>query len=510
MLSASRHAISPRFTRPPTPLASLLIHGGVLALFALLLAEAFLGHGIRGWSIGIVYIAYDTFLLAFTFWQTLPLRHARPAPAPATRPSLAVIIAAYNEESVLPGTLAALWAQSDPADEIILADDGSTDGTAALLQSAYGLAPPALGGISPRAKLRWLRAPHAGKATALNLALGHIETELFLTVDADTKLAPDAIAAMRARFAATPGLVAATGVLAPHCGPGLSGRLFEWFQTYEYIRNFLGRFAWARQDSLLLISGAFAGFRRDAVITVGGFDPDCMVEDYELIHRLRRYGYNHALNWHSTVLGSARARTSAPATVLGFLRQRRRWFGGFLQTQLWYRDMVGDRNYARLGTWMLPVKAVDTLQPIYGLCAFALLIWYLCTGKFRVLLPAGAIILGKIIIDLAFHIWSIQLYRRWTGNFTRTNMFWALAASIVEPFSFQLLRHLGASWGWVLFLTGRHSWAPRIISREADIPASTHHIPAPSSAPSSRQSPLAADPDPGPGTPHSPSRASIQ
>jgi len=300
-----------------------------------------------------------------------------------------------------------------------------------------------------------------GQTRTLNLALGHVQSELFLTVDADTKLAPDAIAAMRGAFAATPGLVAATGVLAPHCEADAAGRFFEWFQTYEYIRNFLGRYAWARTDSLLLISGAFAGFRRDAVITVGGFDPDCMVEDYELIHRLRRYGYDNNLGWHSTVLGTARALTSAPGSVMAFMRQRRRWFGGFLQTQLWYRDMVGAKKYSRLGTWMLPVKAVDTMQPIYGLCAFALLLWYIFTGRVAVLLPVGGIIFGKIAIDLAFHIWSIRLYRNWVGGLTKANIGLAILASIAEPFSFQLFRHLGACWGWVFFLTGQRSWGTR-------------------------------------------------
>jgi cellulose synthase/poly-beta-1,6-N-acetylglucosamine synthase-like glycosyltransferase len=458
MLDAALHANSPRYTRPKTPAASYLIHGGVLALWILLFLHAFHGSGLSGWACGIVYIAYDTFLLGFTFWQTLPLRHAPPPALPGARPSLAVVIAAYNEDSVLAGTIAALLAQDDPPDEIFVADDGSTDGTAAVLQARFGLAAPALGGVAEAGLIRWLRAPHGGKARTLNLALVQLRSDLMLTVDADTKLAPDAIGAMRRAFASRPGLVAATGVLSPHCDGSLSGRFFEWFQTYEYIRNFLGRFAWGQTDSLLLISGAFAGFRRDAVITVGGFDPDCMVEDYELIHRLRRYGYDHGLNWHSAVLGEARAITSAPGHVMGFLRQRRRWFGGFLQTQLWYRDMVGAGKYARLGTWMLPVKAVDTMQPIYGLFAFALLIFYVATGRIGILLPVGGIILGKIILDLAFHLWSIHLYRRWVGGQTRANFGLAILASFAEPFSFQLLRHLGASWGWLFFLTGQRSW----------------------------------------------------
>lgn len=456
------HANSPRWTHPATPLPSMLIHGAVFVLWVALFANAFIGKGIGGWSVGIVYIGYDTVLLAFTFWQTWPLRRAgTQAPQFGSRPGLAVIIAAYNEAGVLAATIDSLARQTEPPDEIVVADDGSTDATAALLETLYGLRAP-VGGISAASAivpgLRWLRAPHGGKARALNLAIGYVESELFLTVDADTRLAPDAIAAMRTAFAATPGLVAATGVLSPVCDDSFGGRLFEWFQTYEYVRNFLSRYAWGRMDALLLISGAFAGFRREAVLTVGGFDPDCMVEDYELIHRLRRYGYDNGLNWYSAALGTARATTSAPGTVLSFLRQRRRWFGGFLQTQLWYRDMVGASKYARVGTLMLPVKAVDTMQPIYGLCAFALLIWYILTGKFWVLIPAGGFIIGKIILDLAFHAWSIRLYRNWVGGDTKVSFGVALLAAVVEPFSFQLLRHLGAAWGWVRFVTGAKSW----------------------------------------------------
>ncbi len=441
----------------------MLIHGAVLALWIALFANALLNKGIAGWSVGIVYIGYDTALLLFTFWQTWPLRRMQiPAPPPASRPTLSVIIAAYNEAGVLASTIAALTRQSSVPDAILIADDGSTDGTGALLSCEFGLAAEVgcISAVSNKVPgLRWLRLPHAGKAAALNQALAHVSTELFLTVDADTKLDPDAIAAMRAAFAVSPGLVAATGVLTPVCVDTLSGRLFQWFQTYEYVRNFLSRYAWGRVDGLLLISGAFAGFRRDAVLTVGGFDPDCLVEDYELIHRLRRYGYQHGLNWHSMALGSARATTAAPDTTLRFLRQRRRWFGGFLQTQFWYREMVGSRQYQRLGTWMLPVKAADTLQPIYGLFAFALLLFYIVTGKPEVLIPVGGFIIGKIILDLAFHAWSIRLYRNWTGGHTKVSFGFALLAAIVEPFSFQLLRHLGASWGWLRFITGKRGWS---------------------------------------------------
>jgi glycosyltransferase involved in cell wall biosynthesis len=458
-------AASPRLTPPATPLRSWLIHGGVLALWAMLFAMAFRVGNVRAWSVGLAYVLYDTVLLLFVGWQTLPILRPRAQPAdagPARRNTLGVIVASHNEAAVLPVTLAALLGQSDVPDRIVIADDGSTDGTAELLTTRYGLAAPAPGQLSAASTthpgLYWLRLPHGGKAVALNAAILCIDTDTVLTVDGDTLLDGKAIAAVRHAFSTEPNLVAATGVIMPVCSRTLGGRCFQWFQTYEYIRNFLSRYAWMRVNGLLLISGAFAGFQLDAVRAVGGFDTDCLVEDYELIHRLHRHAQAHGLPWTVRVLGDAQAHTDAPSSVGAFLRQRRRWFGGFLQTQYWYRAMVGDRRYGWLGTLMLPVKAIDTLQPLYGLAAFGLLLVYLVRGNFGVLAPVAGVIGAKIVLDLGFHLWSVYLYRRWIGHRSEGSMAQAFLAALVEPFTFQLLRHTGAAWGWWTFLTGRGTW----------------------------------------------------
>ncbi|MGC1301648.1 MAG: glycosyltransferase [Caulobacteraceae bacterium] len=454
-------AQSPRRSPPPTPLASRAIHVGVLVLWALLLGAPFGLHGVFVWSAGLLYVTYDTLLLVLTFCLTLPLLARQPSPAPGgAKVSLAVIVAARNEALVLPVTLAALLSQSDPPDRILIADDGSTDTTPEVLAELYGLTPPPLGSIqTSHPKVHWLRLAGGGKARAMNTALPLLDEDVVLTVDADTLLQADAIAVVRRAFAAEPNLVATTGVLTPVCANTATGRVFEWFQTYEYIRNFLSRYAWMRLNSLLLISGAFAGFRRTAALEVGGFDPDCLVEDYELIHRLKRFSVLHGRRWTTRVLGGAQARTEAPSTTMAFLRQRRRWFGGFLQTQYWYRDMVGNRRYGALGLAMLPVKAIDTLQPVYGLTAFALLCVYLAQGRLGVLAPVGGVIGAKIFIDFSFQLWAVHLYRRWLGDTSKASFAQAFVASLVEPFSFQLLRHVGAVWGWVVFLSGRQTWS---------------------------------------------------
>ena len=466
-LERVRRAVSPRYSPPPTPLRAMLIHGGVTLLWVLLFLRAFGAGGAFAWSVGLAYIGYDTALLLFVFVQTLPLLNpAKPAnvsthppPAPA---GLGVIVAARNEAAVLPISLAALFTQIEPADEVVIADDGSDDGTADLLVRRYGLTRPAFGELSDPSPhypaLRWLRLRHGGKAFALNEALERCGSDVVMTVDADTLLEPGAIAAMRQAFIADPALVAATGVLFPVCAPTRSGRFFQWFQTYEYMRNFLSRYAWARQDGLLLISGAFAAYRRKAVLEVGGFDTDCLVEDYELTHRLLHHAHAKGVVWRTDIVGGARARTDAPGTLSAFLRQRRRWFGGFLQTQLWYRHMIGDRHYGRLGTRMLPVKAFDTMQPIYGLTSIGLLIGYALSGRGSILGPVFGVVGGKIALDLLFYLWSLLLYRRWVGPGAHVNLGWAVIAALIEPFSFQVLRHGGAALGWVSFMTRQRKW----------------------------------------------------
>jgi cellulose synthase/poly-beta-1,6-N-acetylglucosamine synthase-like glycosyltransferase len=461
-LDRVRRAVSPRYAPPPTPLRATLIHGGVSLLWLILFARAFGADSLFAWSVGLAYVGYDSVLLMFVFVQTLPLLRRTVTVDPRPGPSLCVIVAARNESRVLPVTLAALFAQHQPPEMVVIADDESDDDPASLFAREYGIAEPDIGRLSePSARhpsLHWLRLPHGGKARALNQAIAAVNTDLVLTVDADTLLEPGAVAAMRAAFREDPALVAATGVLFPACGPDLSGRLFQWFQTYEYMRNFLSRYAWGRQDGLLLISGAFAAYRRTAVLEVGGFDPDCLVEDYELTHRLRDRAVALGAEWRTGVVGGARARTDAPASVGAFLRQRQRWFGGFLQTQLWYRHMVGNPAYGRLGTRMLPVKAFDTMQPLYGLTSVVLLLGALAKGEFSVLLPVAGVIGAKIALDLAFYLWSLMLYRRWLGEAARVNLLWAIVAAFVEPFTFQILRHTGAALGWLAFLTGRRRW----------------------------------------------------
>ncbi len=441
----------------------MVIHLVVLAGWVALFLNAFGRGGLFAWSVGLAYLGYDAVLVAFTAWHIRGLtavvdpRHGAPANL-----SLAVLVAVHNEAAVLPATVAALLGQDDPPDEIVIADDGSTDDTADVLDVHFGVPAPNVGArktvVHGPTSITLLRLPHGGKARALNAAITATDADIVLTVDGDTLVDPPAIGVVRQAFSHEPELVGVTGIITPVCRPTLIGRVWQFFQTYEYIRNFLGRHAWMRVDCLQLISGAFAGFRRVPVVDVGGFDEVCMVEDYELVHRLRRYAGERGLGWRFEVLGAAQARTEAPGSAAAFLRQRRRWFGGFLQTQWWYRAMTGDRRMGRLGTVMLPVKAVDTVAPVFGLVAFALLVGYAATRQTDILGPVLLVVAGKLVLDVVFGLWAMRRYRSWVSDPARGSLVGITMMTIIEPLTFRLMLQCGAMLGWIAFLAGGQQW----------------------------------------------------
>src|SRR5260221_670502 len=112
--------------------------------------------------------------------------------------------------------------------------------------------------------------------------------EIVVTLEADTCVEPEALAAIRDGFVKDPNLGIAGGVLVPVCRRTSWAGFFQFFQTFEYARGFLWRLTWMQYDMLLLISGAFAAYRRTVLETSGGFDTTSWVEDYELTHRVYR------------------------------------------------------------------------------------------------------------------------------------------------------------------------------------------------------------------------------
>ena len=463
-----------------TPVQSLrwpLLFSAVLGLLLFTLYASFAFKGVAAWTIGLVYISYDSLLLGFMVVSSriavarqdrqrkAATRLVSP-PACGKRPTLSVLICARNERLVLPECLRALAAQTEPADEIIVLDDGSTDGMIDWLTAEFALAftpvgASALGSSTRRPGLRVWRKPNTGKADSLNVGWRMARGEIVVTLDADTYVEPRALAAIRDGFIDDPNLGIAGGVLVPICRRTAWAGFFQFFQTFEYARGFLWRLTFMQYDMLLLISGAFAAYRRSVLESAGGFDTTSWVEDYELTHRVYRDAFDSGQTVTVKTLSGARGTTDAPAAIDTFLNQRRRWFAGFIATHFKYHAMVGNGRYGRVGRYMLCLKTLDLLLPIYALAAAVVLVVLLSTHH-SLNIFIVKVIVAKLFFDLILHAYSILLYQRWLG-IPLSRKFWlqSLGATLSEPFLFQIIRQLGAVLGWLAFLRRKIDWLPQ-------------------------------------------------
>jgi glycosyltransferase involved in cell wall biosynthesis len=191
--------------------------------------------------------------------------------------SISVVIPAYNLRSAISGALESVLRQTDPADEIIVIDDGSTDNTASLAE--------AISRENPVAKIRTLRRSRAGPGAARNAGIQAATNEWIAFLDGDDEWDIEKLAAvrvaMREELDATMiahdchvvALDGTIGEAALHRGFDAKRPLFP--QLYRL--NFLA-------TSAVVV-------RRKALLDAGGFDASMPVaQDFDLWLKLARSG----------------------------------------------------------------------------------------------------------------------------------------------------------------------------------------------------------------------------
>jgi poly-beta-1,6-N-acetyl-D-glucosamine synthase len=248
---------------------------------------------------------------------TVSLMVDQPPPLRVTAPTnpVTVIVAARNEAASIVDTLERIAAQDHAGPmTILLADNGSTDATAAVAErtaARLGL------------DLAVVREKRPGKCYALNTALATVATQLVITVDADTALHHTAIRSLVARLiSAPPDVVAVAGaVLVRNSRASIWTRMQEWdyFLGIASIKRMQGLY-----QGTLVAQGAFSLYRTEAVRAVGGW-PDAIGEDIVVTWELMKRGgrvYFEPL---------AVAFTDVPDRFRAFARQRARWARGMIE-----------------------------------------------------------------------------------------------------------------------------------------------------------------------------------
>lgn len=239
-------------------------------------------------------------------------------------PGLTILVAAYNEQETIVGTLESIALQSYPGQlEVIVVNDGSKDRTAELVREQMP-------------KYPWLKLldlkQNVGKANALNEALKQVSHTLTATVDADSWLFRDALTGIVERYFQDPKTTRAVAgaVMVRNSRATWMTRAQEWdyFQGIAAIKRVQSLY-----QGTMVAQGAFSLYDTATLRELGGW-PDCVGEDIVLSWSILKKGYRIGHCEDALLF------TNAPTTLLQFTRQRKRWSRGMIEAFKKHPDIL--------------------------------------------------------------------------------------------------------------------------------------------------------------------------
>jgi cellulose synthase/poly-beta-1,6-N-acetylglucosamine synthase-like glycosyltransferase len=359
-------------------------------------------------------------------------------------PPISVLVPAYNEEATIAATVRSVLQLTYPELEVIVINDGSRDGTLAVLQREFALLPfpeayrvqldtAAVRGIyrsTLHPQLRVIDKDNGGKADSLNAGINAARYPLFCGVDADSVLQRDSLQQVVQPFLRDPQMIATGGTvrIANGCEvkDGYLTRVdlprnpLARFQVVEYLRAFLfGRLGWSSLNALLIISGAFGLFRKEAVIEAGGYRRDTIGEDMELIVRLHRHMRARQRPYRIEFVPDPVCWTEAPEDLRTLRNQRVRWQRGLLESLNSHWPLMFSPRGGWPGWVAYPYMLLfEALGPVFEFGGYVWFLYAYLSGL--ILWEAFAVFLfvaigmgilfsasGLLLEELSFH-----LYRR--------------------------------------------------------------------------------------------------
>lgn len=400
-----------------------------------------------------------------------------------TTPPLTVLVAAHNEQATIVESVHALLGLHYPRLEVIVINDGSTDGTLERLVHHFSLhradldyrpALPAqpvrgfyLSTLDPR--LVVADKPQGGKADALNAGLNLCWTPWVCTVDADSILEEDSL--LRALRPALEDdlVVASSGIvrIANGCRVaggrvtrvGLPRERLPLFQVIEYLRGFLeGRLGWSWLNGLLIISGAFGLFRTSVLREIGGYARDTVAEDMDVVVRLHQHFRERRQPYQVLFVPDPVCWTEVPTTVATLARQRRRWHRGLMEVLIRHRRLFFRPRMGVLGWMVLPYFFLELIAPVVeitGMLLVPVLWWFgwLSTTAFLLYLILA------FFVGTLFSLWAVLVeefsYRRYTSW---PELLRLLLYGLVEHFGYHQMVLVWRLQGMIEYFRGRREW----------------------------------------------------
>lgn len=456
---------------------------------------------------GLLQIANDTFFLYYLFsnlsylvllivallssrvhhQHLASLRLERIKASPLT-PPITLIAPAHNEEASIVPSVRSLLRVDYPELEVVVVNDGSRDGTLARLREEFDLQPARMLYMAHvttapvRALYRSATDPRlivvdkeagGSKADASNAGLNVASSPYTCVVDADSLLEPDALLRIMVKILEDPKhVIAAGGIVRVLNGCELvNGRIravrlprspIVIFQVIEYLRAFLiGREGWARGNMLTIISGAFGLFRREVVMSVGGYRASAIGEDFDLVARIHRRMFDEKREYRVVFVPDPVCWTEVPPTAKSLGRQRARWQKGLIDVLWPNRDMLFRKRYGRIGAIALPYMWIfELFAPVFEVLGIAAIILaaalgMLSRGFFLEFMIYGYLFAAMISVGAVLQ--EELTYRRYNDW---RDVAWLMLYCFLEQFPYRQMHLIWRLQGMWQYARGDVVWRP--------------------------------------------------
>ena len=403
----------------------------------------------------------------------------------AVTPPVTILVPAWNEQEVIVDSVRSILRTDYPALEVVVIDDGSTDGTLNRLVTAFRLVKmdliyrprlhtkPLLGFyLNPRIpNLLVITKENGGKPDALNVGINMCRTPYFCTLDADCILERDALLRLMRPIVRSPiNTVASGGIVRILNGcevrdgkvvkVNLPKARLERFQVVEYLRSFLfGRTGWDLLGGTLIVSGAFAVFHRETVIDTGGFQHETVTEDMDLIVQIHRWAKHHQRKIKMKFTSDPVCWTECPSTLRMLGRQRRRWQLGLCQTLWKSSEMLFNASYGVIGLVSFPFHLyVEGLGAVVEFLGYFMVPLALLFGMVPVPLFVLFVVLS-VVYGAFLSVGSVLLeeltYRRYPSFRDLMTLLWY---AVLENIGYRQLVLFYRVQGVFRFMTGFRTW----------------------------------------------------
>lgn len=391
---------------------------------------------------------------------------------------ITLLVPAYNEQATIAASIRSLLQLSYPQYEILVVNDGSKDDTLAVLQREFSLVPfpetyrarlktAPIHGIYHSTvfpNLRVIDKENGGKADSLNAAINVSRYPLFCAVDADSILQRDSLQRVAKPFLEDSSVIACGGSVRIANGCQISGGFLEKIglprsllariQIVEYMRAFLfGRMGWSPINAMLIISGAFGIFKKDAVIDAGGYRTDTIGEDMELVVRLHRHFRLKGRNYKIMFVPDPICWTEAPENLKTLRLQRTRWQRGLAESLSMNIGLLFHPKGGSVGWLAFPFTVIfEWLGPLLEVTGylFMFLLYYfgmISTAAFWVflLVAVGFGLLlsmsAMLLEEMSFHIYP-----------RARHLFSLMGAALLENFGYRQIVSVWRLMGLVSWL----------------------------------------------------------